>query len=78
MNVKLNQNIRIQKIENKVCDFIWDEVHKVIVLSYSKNSFQCDNIKSSNTIPVEMHEIEIPIIIEKNLATCEYRSGILW
>ena len=39
-----------------------------------KTVFNTDNIKSSNVISEEMYEIEIPIIIEKNLATYEYDS----
>ena len=39
-----------------------------------KTVFNIDNIKSSNVISEEMYEIEIPIIIEKNLATYEYDS----
>ena len=39
-----------------------------------KTIFKADNIKSSNMITKEIHEIEISIIIEKNLATYEYDS----
>ena len=68
-----------RNFENKVCFFIWDEVHNVIVFSYSKQSkkiiavFNADS-KSSNMITEKMYEIEIPIIVEKNLATYEYDS----
>ena len=39
-----------------------------------KTIFRADNIKSSNMITEEIHEIEISVIIEKNLATYEYDS----
>ena len=39
-----------------------------------KTIFKADNIKSSNMITEEIHEIEISVIIEKNLATYEYDS----
>ena len=60
-------------MENKLCAFIWDEVHNVIVLRYfRKTVFNVDNIKSSNVITEEMYEIEFPIIMGKSLATYEY------
>ena len=37
--------------------------------------FNADNIKSLTMITEEMYEIEIPIIIEKNMATYEYGSS---
>ena len=39
-----------------------------------KTVFNADNIKSSNIFTKEMYESEVPIIIEKNLATFEYDS----
>ena len=39
-----------------------------------KTVLNVDNIKSSNMITEEMYEIEIPTIIEKNLASYEYDS----
>ena len=39
-----------------------------------KTVFKADNIRSSNMITEEIYEIEIAIIIEKNLATYEHDS----
>ena len=39
-----------------------------------KAAFNPDNIKSPNMITEEMHETEIPIIIENNLDAYEYDS----
>ena len=41
-----------------------------------KTVLNADNIKSSNMIAEEMYEIEIPIIITKNLATYEFDSFV--
>ena len=74
MNVKSNQNIRIQKIrihKKLKTEFVFSfgmTFITLLFLAIRKTVFNVDNIKSSNMITKEMYEVEIVIIIEKNLA----------
>ena len=74
MNVKPNQNIRIQKIrihKKLKTEFVFSfgmTFITLLFLAIRKTVFNVDNIKSSNMITKEMYEVEIVIIIEKNLA----------
>ena len=84
MNVKSNQNIRIQKIlihKKLKTEFVFSfgmTFITLLFLAIRKTVFNVDNIKSSNMITKEMYEVEIVIIIEKNLAIMRiWTSGIL-
>ena len=74
MNVKSNQNIRIQtirihkKLKTKFVFSFGMTFITLLFLAIRKTVFNVDNIKSSNMITKEMYEVEIVIIIEKNLA----------
>ena len=75
MSVKSNQNIGILK--NLKTKFVFSFGMTLLALLFSvirKTVVNAQNIKSSNMISEEMYEIEISIIIEKNLATYEYDS----
>ena len=88
INLKSNQNIQIQKIriqkifkivENLKTKFVFSFGMMFITLLFWaiwKTVLNADNIKSSNMIAEEMYEIEISIIIAKNLATYEFDSFV--